>query len=162
MAFDQDGNDPTTTFSTTYTFYAVADLANAPQDTNVEAKWTAVNATDTEPNLEFQTRTLDIAEESFSGTIYFKLSSDEGWPTGQYKFDLYLNGTQAQGRSSAFSRTCYFECGPIRSDSFCLQFNCRQNCIYDNNTCPQYSHLSIPSSSVPPQFGHWMVSTLMG
>lgn len=33
---------------------------------------------------------------------------------------------------------------------------------YDNITCPQYSHLSMPSSSVPPQFGHWKVSTLIG
>jgi hypothetical protein len=96
MAFDQDGNNPTTTFSSTDVFYAVADLANAPQGTQVEARWTAVNAADTEPNLEFQTQTLDITEESFSGTIYFQLSNDDGWPAGQYKVDLYLNGTLAQ------------------------------------------------------------------
>jgi len=96
MAFDQDGNNPTTTFAPGDIFYAVADLANAPQGTKVEAKWTAVSAADTEPNLEFQTQTLDISEESFSGTIYFQLSNDEGWPTGQYKVDLYLNGALAQ------------------------------------------------------------------
>lgn len=101
MAFDEDGNNPTTTFSTTDVFYAVADLANAPQGTQVEARWTAVNAADTEPNLEFQTQTLDITEESFSGTIYFQLSNDDGWPTGQYKVDLYLDGTLAQ--SAEFS-----------------------------------------------------------
>jgi hypothetical protein len=101
MALDQDGKSPTTTFAPTDVFYAVADLANAPQGTKVEAKWTAVNAADTEPNLEFQTQTLDITEESFSGTIYFQLSNDEGWPTGQYKVDLYLNGTLAQ--SAEFS-----------------------------------------------------------
>lgn len=96
MAFDQDGNNPTTTFAPTDVFYAVADLANAPQGTKVEAKWTAVNAADTEPNLEFQTQTLDITEETFTGTIYFQLSNDDGWPTGQYKVDLYLNGNLAQ------------------------------------------------------------------
>ena len=96
MAFDQDGENVTTTFSPTDVFYAVADLANAPQGTKVEAKWTAVNAADTEPNLEFQTQTLDITEETFSGNIYFQLSNDEGWPTGQYKVDLYLNGALAQ------------------------------------------------------------------
>ena len=101
MAFDQDGKNPTTTFAPTDVFYAVADLANAPQGTKVEAKWTAVNAADTEPNLEFQTQTLDITEESFSGSIYFQLSNDEGWRTGQYKVDLYLNGTLAQ--SAEFS-----------------------------------------------------------
>lgn len=96
MAFDQDGNNVTSTFAPTDIFYAVADLNNAPQGTKVEAKWTAVNTADTEPNLEFQTQSLDITEESFSGTIYFQLSNDEGWPTGQYKVDLYLNGTLAQ------------------------------------------------------------------
>jgi hypothetical protein len=96
MAFDQDGENVTTTFSPTDVFYAVADLANAPQGTRLEAKWTAVNAADTEPNLEFQTQTLDITEESFSGTIYFELSNDEAWPTGQYKVDIYLNGTLVQ------------------------------------------------------------------
>ncbi|HJQ14816.1 MAG TPA: hypothetical protein VJ830_08725 [Anaerolineales bacterium] len=101
MAFDQDGNNPTTTFAATDVFYAVADLANAPQGTTVEAKWTAVNAADTEPNLEFQTQTFDITEESFSGTIYFQLSNDDGWPAGQYKVDLYLNGSLAQ--SAEFS-----------------------------------------------------------
>jgi hypothetical protein len=96
MAFDQDGENVTTTFSSTDIFYAVADLANAPQGAQVEAKWTAVNAADTEPNLEFQTQTLDITEETFTGTIYFQLSNDEGWPAGQYKVDLYLNGALVQ------------------------------------------------------------------
>ena len=96
MAFDQDGENVTTTFSPTDVFFAVADLANAPQGAQVEARWTAVNAADTEPNLEFQTQMLDITEESFTGTIYFQLSNDEGWPAGQYKVDLYLNGTLAQ------------------------------------------------------------------
>lgn len=96
MAFDQDGESVTTTFSPTDVFFAVADLANAPQGTQVEARWTAVDAADTEPNLEFQTQTLDITEESFTGTIYFQLSNDEGWPAGQYKVDLYLDGTLAQ------------------------------------------------------------------
>ena len=101
LAFDQDGNNPTTTFSTTDVFYAVAELANAPQGTKVEAKWIAVNAADTEPNLEFQTQTLDITDERFNGTIYFQLSNDQGWPTGQYRVDLYLNGALAQ--SAEFS-----------------------------------------------------------
>jgi len=101
MAFDQDGQNLTSTYSPSDVFYAVADLSNAPQGTAVQAKWIAVNAEGTEPNLEFQEQTLDMSEETFSGTIYFQLSNDEGWPPGQYKVDLYLNGTLAQ--SAEFS-----------------------------------------------------------
>lgn len=57
----------------------------------VRANWVAVNVIDTEAGLEFQEQTLDISEENFSGTIYFQLSNDEGWPTGQYRVDVYLN-----------------------------------------------------------------------
>jgi len=96
MALDQDGDNVTSTFSPTDVFYAVADLANAPQGTKVDAKWIAVNAADAEPNLEFQTQTLDITEETFTGEIYFQLSNDTPWPAGQYKVDLYLNDTLAQ------------------------------------------------------------------
>jgi hypothetical protein len=28
--------------------------------------------------------------------IYFRLTNDEGWQAGQYKVELYLNGTLAQ------------------------------------------------------------------
>jgi len=96
MAFDQGGDNVTSTFSPTDIFYAVADLANAPRGTKVEAKWVAVDAADTEPNLEFQTQTLDITEETFTGSIYFQLSNDAPWPVGQYRVDFYLNDALAQ------------------------------------------------------------------
>ena len=59
----------------------------------METKWTAVNAAGTEPNLEFQTQTLDITEESFSETIYRQLSNDEVGPPVSIKS---LNGNLAQ------------------------------------------------------------------
>jgi len=96
MAFDQDGANPTSTFSSSDVFYAVADLENATAGTAIVAKWIAVDVADTEAGLNFQEQTLDITDESFSGTIYFQLSNDEGWPSGKYKVELYLNGTLAQ------------------------------------------------------------------
>lgn len=95
MAFDQDGQNVTSTFSPTDVFYVVADLANAPRGTKIDAKWIAVNAADTDPNLEFQTQTLDITDERFTGNIYFQLSNDAAWPAGQYRVDLYLNDALA-------------------------------------------------------------------
>src|SRR5262245_35207202 len=68
MAYDEDGNQVTTTFSESDVFYAVSDLNNAPQGTVVKAIWTAVDVEDTEAGLEFQEQTIDITEESFSGT----------------------------------------------------------------------------------------------
>jgi len=96
MAFDEDGNQVTSTFSSTDVFYAVADLKNAPQGTVVMAKWIAVDVENTDPELEFQEQTIDITEEMFSGTIYFQLSNDDGWPSGTYRVDIYLNDALAQ------------------------------------------------------------------
>jgi len=97
MAFDEDGENVTSTFSPTDVFYVVGDLANAPRGTKIDVKWIAVNAADTDPNLEFQAQTLDITEETFTGSIYFQLSNDAAWPVGQYRVDLYLNDTLADG-----------------------------------------------------------------
>lgn len=96
LAYDENGEQVTSTFGADDIFYAVADLKNAPQGTLVKAVWTAVDVPDTDEGLEFQEQTLDITEESFSGAIYFQLSNDERWPSGQYKVDLYLNETLAQ------------------------------------------------------------------
>jgi CHASE1-domain containing sensor protein len=96
MAFDEDGTQVTSTFSATDIFYAVADLKNAPQGTVVKSVWTAVNVENTDPGLEFQEQTIDITEENFSGTIYFQLSNDDGWPAGLYRVDVYLNDTLSQ------------------------------------------------------------------
>jgi hypothetical protein len=97
MAFDQNGENITTTFAPTDVFYVVADLVNAPRGTRIDAKWIAVDVADTDPNSEFQTQTLDITDERFTGNIYFQLSNDAAWPVGQYRVDLYLNGTLAEG-----------------------------------------------------------------
>ena len=96
MAFDQDGVNVTSTYSSADIFYAVADLSNAPKGTALEAKWIAVNVEGYDPNYEFQTQPLGITDESFTGTIYFQLSNDNGWPAGDYKVDLYLNGELKQ------------------------------------------------------------------
>ena len=96
MAYDEDGQQVTSTFASTDVFYAVADLKNAPQGTVVKSVWTAVDVVDTEAGLEFQEQTVDITEDGFSGSIYFQLSNDDGWPSGLYRVDVYLNDTLAQ------------------------------------------------------------------
>jgi hypothetical protein len=57
----------------------------------IEVKWIAINAAGTEPNFEFDSQTIEITDEIFTGTTFFQLSSDAPWPVGQYRVDLYLN-----------------------------------------------------------------------
>ena len=87
MARDNEGAQPTTTFAPTDTFYCVAELANAPDDTRVKASWTAVEVDGEQPNTF-----IDQAElTSGSGALHFKLSNNGPWPAGKYKVELYLN-----------------------------------------------------------------------
>jgi hypothetical protein len=96
MAYDEVGENVTSTFSTTDIFFAVADLNNAAKGTAVRAVWTAVDVLDFEAGYEFQKQTLAIEDESYSGPIYFQLSNDDAWPTGRYRIDLYVNDSPAQ------------------------------------------------------------------
>ena len=87
LARDNEGTQPTTTFSPTDTFFLLAELANAPDDTKAKASWTAVEVEGEQPNTF-----IDQAElTSGSGTLHFKLSNNGPWPAGKYKVDLYLN-----------------------------------------------------------------------
>ncbi len=86
-AKDANGKNPATTFEPSDTFYAVVDLANAPDDTTVKAVWTAVAADGVAPNHVIDEATLT----SGGGTLQFNLTNDKMWPAGKYKVDLYLN-----------------------------------------------------------------------
>ena len=52
LAKDPDGKLPTTTFGQDETFYLVAEVANAPDDTTVKAVWTATEADGVEPDRQ--------------------------------------------------------------------------------------------------------------
>ena len=94
VAFDQDGNFQTTVFSPSDVFYAVADLNNAPAGTVVDAKWLVVQIEGYDPGeLIYEQTVDDFTEKSYTGTVYFQLSNDNGWEVGEYKVDIYLDGT---------------------------------------------------------------------
>ena len=94
MAYDEDGRNLTTVFAPSDIFFVVGDLNNAPAGTVVDAKWIAeqIEGYDTGEIIYEQTIN-DFTEESFTGTIYFQLSNDSGWPAGAYKVDIYLDGS---------------------------------------------------------------------
>ena len=89
LATDEAGSNVTTQFSPEDTFYAVVELANAPDSTEVKAVWTAVDVGDAaEPGQLIDEATL----ETGSGQVIFDLANDGLWPAGQYKVDIYLDG----------------------------------------------------------------------
>ena len=101
-AFDSDGNNPTDVFSPADVFFVVADLKNAPAGTVAEARWIAIQVEGYNPGeLIYEQAINDFTDEIYSGTIYFQLSNDAGWQVGEYRVDMYLDGTFVQ--TAAFS-----------------------------------------------------------
>jgi len=97
MAFDEEGNNLATVYEPFDVFYVVGDLNNAPAGTVVEAKWLATQIEGYEPGeLIYEQAISDFTEESFSGAIYFQLSNENGWPSGDYEVEVYLNGNYVQ------------------------------------------------------------------
>lgn len=89
MSTDAEGASRTTVYAQDATFYAQADLNNAPDDTVIKAVWTAVNAEDTDPNFVIGEAELETGD----AIVTFDLTNDFLWPLGTYKVDLYLNDT---------------------------------------------------------------------
>jgi hypothetical protein len=87
MATDETGRTRVTTYSPFDMFYAIVDLRNAPDTTNIKAVWTAVNVEGITPNEVLNETTLTTP----SGLLNFRLSLTEPWPPGEYKVDIYLN-----------------------------------------------------------------------
>lgn len=88
LARDRDGNDQTTVFAPDETVYAVLELRNAPEDTELQAIWYAVNV----PNIEADTELGRSDEiESNSGDVWFSFFPRDGWLPGTYRVEILLN-----------------------------------------------------------------------
>jgi hypothetical protein len=95
LSTDSDGVNATTVYSTNDVFYAVADLSDVENGSVIDAKWYLVSAADYEPG-EIESSTLTIEDKNAVNYVSFQLSStDNNWPVGEYKVELYLNGTLA-------------------------------------------------------------------
>ncbi|TAK12284.1 MAG: hypothetical protein EPO32_09340 [Anaerolineae bacterium] len=90
MAADGDGAQRTTVYSDDQTFYAIVELANAPDTTEVRVVWTAVSAEGEAPNTVID----EVTTTSTDAILTFNLTNEAGflWPSGDYKADIYLNG----------------------------------------------------------------------
>jgi hypothetical protein len=87
MTNDPESDEATTVFAQDEIFYAIAELANAPDDTVIGAVWSVVEA----EGVEGETMIDEAELTTGSGRITFNLTPDSPWPVGRYKVDLYLN-----------------------------------------------------------------------
>lgn len=94
MSTDSEGVNTTTVYSGIDAFYAVADLSNVETGSVVDAKWYLVSAADYDPG-EIESSSVTIEDKSLYNYVSFELTSTEGWPVGEYRVELYLNGTLA-------------------------------------------------------------------
>jgi hypothetical protein len=89
IARDSDGNDPTTVFAPSDIFYAIVDVVNAPADTTFEAYWYAVQAEGVDPNYMIDHTSVTGGDDTYT----FNLSNTDPWPAGDYKVEIYVNGS---------------------------------------------------------------------
>lgn len=92
MATDEAGTNRTNVFAPTDDFYVFFDVTGIEPGTNFESRWYALNIEGEDPNVPFQT--IDYDYEEGIGNIYFQLTNDQGWPVGNYKVEIYMNGTK--------------------------------------------------------------------
>jgi hypothetical protein len=100
MTQDEGGKNPAKVFSPNdQTFYCIAELSNAPENTAVKAVWTAVDVEGVKPNLKIDESRITA---DGSGQLTFDLTNDGPWPVGQYKVDLFLNDDEEPARTLEF------------------------------------------------------------
>lgn len=89
MAYDSAGTQRTSVYGPEDVFYAIVDLANASDSTEVRAVWTAVNVDGEAANTLID----EVSIQSGDALLTFDLANTGMlWPNGAYKVDLYLNG----------------------------------------------------------------------
>jgi len=93
--------DPTPTkvlFVPDETFYCVAELSNATDDTKVRAVWTAVKVEGAKPD----TKVNEAKTTSGSGQLEVRLTNNDLCPTGDYKVDPFLNEAKKPTKALTF------------------------------------------------------------
>ena len=93
MATDKDDTNQTTVFAPTNDFFVHFDVGGIEVGTPFQSRWYALDIEGEDPNTPFQT--IDYAYEEGIGNIYFQLTNANGWPVGNYKVEIYMNGTKA-------------------------------------------------------------------
>ena len=87
---NQNAVDTTRTFSTSdKEFHCLADLANAPDGTRIKAVWRVIKAEGAAPDQVIVEKELQAGSEM--NKLHFSMTTETGFPPGDYRCDLYLN-----------------------------------------------------------------------
>jgi hypothetical protein len=92
LSTDQEAANVTTTFAPTDEIYVTFDVNEVEAGAELEIKWYALNVEGQDPETPFTTSEYTYNDES---SIYANIYSTEGgFPVGQYKVEIYLNGSE--------------------------------------------------------------------
>jgi hypothetical protein len=92
MSTDQEAANITTTFAPTDEIYVTFDVNEVEAGSGLEIKWYALDVEGQDPQTPFTTSEYTYNEED---SIYANIYSTEGgFPAGQYKVEIYLNGAK--------------------------------------------------------------------
>ncbi len=88
---DQKVTTPTTTFAPKDTIYAAVSTTGTASNATLSAKWTYQDG-----------QTVNQSSQTIAptgpATTTFHISKPDGWPTGNYKVEISLNGTMAMSK----------------------------------------------------------------
>jgi hypothetical protein len=92
LSTDQEATNLTTTFAPTDEIYVTFDVNEVAAGSGLQIKWYALNIDGQDPETPFTTADYTYNDES---SIYAQIYSTEGgFPVGQYKVEIYLNGAK--------------------------------------------------------------------
>ena len=92
MSVDEEGSAKAQSYAPNDTFFAIVELDNAPDDTELKAVWSVVEV----PGEEAGTQLESVEGTSGSGQVWFKLESDSPWPAGKYRVEIFLNDSKKE------------------------------------------------------------------
>ena len=94
---DKTINDNTDSFKPNDTIYASVATEGAPATATLKARWTYQDGQVVNESTQTLAPTGDARTE-------FHISKPNGWPTGQYKLEVFLNGSSAASRDLEVQR----------------------------------------------------------
>lgn len=93
LSTDEQGTNKTTTFAPTDTIYLSFTINQVDKGTSFDVKWYALNLSGQDPNTPFFTS--NVIYDGSSNTMYAHINSTTGgFPVGQYKVAIYMNGSK--------------------------------------------------------------------